>query len=372
MGPPGRKGVNQMNPHIEFIVRIVITIFCLGLVVVIHEWGHLMMAIKLGVRVERFTVGFGPEILGWTSKRKIRYAVCVVPLGGMVKMAGEFMEERHDKPDEFFSQPWYRRNLIALAGPIMNYVLAFILFALVAGVWGILQPSDQPIVGDIIPGLPAAVAKLQENDRIISINGAAVGSWDDMAKTIHEHPAEQLNVVIERPSTNGQAPRSVNLVLTPQRDSQLGIGLIGIMPKVNKVKPGFKGSLGAAYRDVKVWTFQPLNYLSSKIRHFEGPKELSGPLGIAQMVTKATRDGLSYVIYLIAIISTGLGLFNLFPIPVLDGGHILLYTIEGILRRPLSRRTMQVAHAIGLSLVLTIFLYASYQDVLRWRLGFWK
>ena len=133
-----------------------------------------------------------------------------------------------------------------------------------------------------------------------------------------------------------------------------------------------KGSFKAAYLDVKVWTMQPIGYLLSKIRHFEGPKELSGPIGIAQMVTKATKEGVAYVIYLIAIISTGLGLFNLFPIPVLDGGHILLYTIEGIIRRPLSRRTMQVAHAIGLSLILTIFLYASYQDVLRWRLGFWK
>ncbi len=355
----------------QFIARIVLTVFCLGLVVVIHELGHLVMALKLGVRVERFTVGFGPELFGWTSK-KIRYSVCVIPLGGMVKLAGEFLDERQNKPDEFFSQPWYRRNLIAFAGPLMNYVLAFALFALVAGVWGILQPSDQPIVGDLVPGLPAAAAKLQENDRIVSINGTLVKSWEEMAKIIHEHPEEKLNVKVERPQVPGKAPRSIKIVLTPRRDAQLGIGLIGIMPKVDKVQPGFKGSLQAAYKDVKVWTLQPLKYLTNKLRHFEGPKELSGPLGIAQMVTKATREGIAYVIYLIAIISTGLGLFNLFPIPVLDGGHILLYTIEGIIQRPLSRRTMQVAHAIGLSLVLTIFLYASYQDVLRWRLGFWK
>jgi len=356
---------------IEFIVRVAMTVFCLGLVVVIHEMGHLVMARQLGVRVERFTVGFGPELFGWTS-RNIRFAVCAIPLGGMVKLAGEFLDERKNKPDEFFSQPWYRRNLIALAGPLMNYVLAFVLFAVVAGVWGILQPSSEPIVGDIIPGLPASVAKLQENDRIVGINGAPVRSWDEMATIIHEHPAEKLNVDVQRPSASGRTPQKMTLVLTPQRDAQLGIGLIGIMPKVNNVRPGVKGSMSAAYQDIKVWTLQPLKYLSSKVRHFEGPKELSGPLGIAQMVTKATREGLSYVIYLIAIISTGLGLFNLFPIPVLDGGHILLYTIEGIMRRPLSKRTMQVAHAVGLSLVLTIFLYASYQDVLRWRLGFWK
>ena len=355
----------------EFIARIALTVFCLGLVVVIHELGHLVMARRLGVRVERFTVGFGPEFFGWTSG-DIRYSVCVVPLGGMVKLAGEFLDERDNKPDEFFSQPWYRRNLIALAGPFMNYVLAFALFALVAGVWGVLQPSDKPVVGDIVPGLPAAQAKLQENDRIVRINGTAVKSWEEMARIIHEHPAEKLQVELQRPGASGGAPQPVKINSTPQRDPQLGIGLIGIMPKVDKIRPGFKGSLGAAARDVKMWTMQPLRYLGAKIRRFEGPKELSGPLGIAQMVTKATREGISYVIYLIAIISTGLGLFNLFPIPVLDGGHVLLYTIEGIVRRPLGRRTMQVANAIGLSLVLTIFLYASYHDVLRWRLGFWK
>ena len=177
---------------------------------------------------------------------------------------------------------------------------------------------------------------------------------------------------MERPGAIGQPLRILKLTLTPMLEPQQKIGLIGVMPKVNKIRPGFTGSFKAAASDITVWTLQPIRYLSSKVRHFEGPKELSGPLGIAQMVTKATKEGVAYVIYLIAIISTGLGLFNLFPIPVLDGGHILLYTIEGLLRRPLSRRAMQTANAVGFSLVLTIFLYASYQDVLRWRLGFGK
>jgi len=300
-----------MNQHLEFILRITLTVLSLGFVVVIHELGHLVVARKLGVRVERFTVGFGPELFGWTF-RNIRFAVCTIPLGGMVKLAGEFLDERDNKPDEFFSQPWYRRNLIALAGPLMNYVLAFVLFAFVAGFWGILQPSDKPIVGDIIPGLPAAAAKLQENDRIVRINGLAVESWEAMAKMIHEHPEEKLNVDIERPVISEASPQPMKITLTPKRDPQAGIGLIGIMPKVDKIKPGFKGSLGAAYKDIKVWTVQPIKYLSSKLRHFEGPRELSGPIGIAQMVTKATREGLSYVIYLIAIISD-LGFSISFP-----------------------------------------------------------
>jgi len=325
----------------------------------------------LGVRVERFTVGFGPEIIGWTGG-DTRYAICAIPLGGMVKLAGEFMDERTHKPDEFFAQAWYRRAVIALAGPVMNYALAFALFALVAGAWGILQPSSQAVVGEMILGLPAAEAHLQIGDRVVGIGDKAIQSWDQMAAIIHDHPDQKLTLSIERPVSGAAAPTHLNVTLTTGRDTQRGVGLIGILPQMDKIHPGLRGSISAAGHDVKNWTMQPLNYIAQKVRRWEGPKELSGPLGIAQMVTKATHEGFAYVLYLIAIISTGLGLFNLFPIPILDGGHVFLYLMEGLFRRPLSRRVMQVANAIGLSLILTIFLYASYQDVLRWRLGFWK
>lgn len=356
---------------IELMGRLLVTIVALGLVVVIHEWGHLLVARALGVRVERFTVGFGPELFGWTSGSGIRYAVCLVPLGGMVKMAGELMEDRTQSADEFFSQPWYRRNAIALAGPAMNYALALALFVLIAGVWGGLRPSDQPVIGEVVAGLPAAQAKLLPGDRINKIDGQAVASWDQMARLIHGKPEQALRLEIQRPTDTAPIQR-LEVLLTPQRDAQSGIGLIGVKPRIDKMKFGLRGSVAVGLRDVQLWTVQPLKYLGQKLTRWEGPRELSGPLGIFQMVSKSTQQGLADVLYLIAVISTGLGLFNLFPIPVLDGGHVLLYTIEGIIRRPLSRRVMQVANAVGLSVVLTIFLYASYQDVLRWRLGFWK
>src|SRR4051812_18692921 len=188
---------------IDFVLRMVITILTLGFVVVIHEWGHFLVARRLGVRVERFTVGFGPEIFGWT-RGDTRYAVCILPLGGMVKMAGEFPEEQTQKPDEFFSQPWYGRAIIALAGPIMNYVLAFVLFAGVALAWGTLQPSNQSIIGDMVPGLPASQAKLMVGDKIVSIDGIQVTSWEQMADLIHGRPDRTLKVRIQRPGVAGQ------------------------------------------------------------------------------------------------------------------------------------------------------------------------
>jgi regulator of sigma E protease len=353
---------------IEFTGRIVLTVICLGLVVVIHEFGHFIVARLFGVRVERFTVGFGPELFGWT-RGETRYAVCAIPLGGMVKLAGEFMDERQNRPDEFFSQAWYRRIAIALAGPVMNYVLAFVLFAVVAGVWGVLSPSDKPVIGDVLPGLPAAQAKLQAGDQVERINGVTIASWEQLASFIHDKAGQPLQLEIRRATAAGTS--SSTLALTPQKDPATGVGLIGIVPQVDHVKPGFAKSFVYAGRDIQTWTMQPLHYLSEKAAHLEGPKDLSGPLGIAQMVTKATKEGVSYVVYLIAIISTGLGLFNLFPIPVLDGGHIFLYLIEGLLGRPLTRKTMAFANAVGLSIVLTIFVYASYQDLLRLHHGFW-
>ncbi len=355
----------------DFAFRIVLTILCLGIVVVIHEFGHFLVARWLGVRVERFTVGFGPEIFGWT-RGETRYALCMIPLGGMVKLAGEYPEERTQSPDEFFSQPWYRRIYIALAGPVMNYLLAFVLFALVAGVWGVFRPSTEPVVGEILSGLPAAEAHLMLGDRVWKIEGKTVATWEEMAALIHDSPGRRLVLQIERVDVKTGTLKTVPVMLTPKADPQRGVGLIGILPRVDRVRVGLRGSLSAGVTDLETWTLQPLKYLGQKVRRWEGPKELSGPLGIAQMVTKATREGLSYVIYLMAIISTGLGLFNLFPIPILDGGHVFLYSVEGLLRKPLSPRVMQVANAIGLSIVLTIFLYASYQDVLRLHHGFWK
>jgi regulator of sigma E protease len=352
---------------IDFVGRLALTLLCLGLVVVIHEFGHFVVARLLGVRVEKFTVGFGPEILGWTGGAT-RYAICAIPLGGMVKMAGEYLEERENRPDEFFSQAWYRRIAIALAGPFMNYVLAFVLFAVVAGAWGVLRPSGTATIGDVIPGLPAATATLKAGDTIQSVDGTPVQSWEQMAKLIHARPEKATELRVSREGTKD----TLKLTVTPRRDPSQGIGLIGVVPKVDKVKPGFKGSIRAAARDITMWTVQPLQYLSQKIVRLEAPRELSSPLGIAQMVSKATKEGVWAVLQLVAIISTGLGLFNLFPIPILDGGHVVLYLFEGLLRRPLSRKVMQTANLAGLSLVAVVFFYALYQDIVRWRGGFWN
>jgi regulator of sigma E protease len=247
---------------ITHIGNIIVTLLCLGFVVVIHEYGHLLVAKYFKVRIERFTVGFGPELVGWTASDNIRYSICAIPLGGMVKMAGEYVEERKDSPDEFFSKPWYQRIAIALAGPTMNYLLAFVLFALTAGIWGVLQPSSEAIIGDIVEGLPAAMSKLQPGDKILAINQTPITNWDMLARFIHERPDQKLTLSVERRDAKSNTAQSMQILLTPQKDPASGVGLIGVVPKFDKVKPGVLGSLKAASRDIKAWTMQPLRYIA--------------------------------------------------------------------------------------------------------------
>ena len=228
---------------ITHIGNILVTLVCLGLVVVIHEYGHLLVAKYFRVRIERFTVGFGSEIVGWTARDNIRYSICVIPLGGMVKMAGEYADERKNDPDEFFSKPWYQRIAIALAGPAMNYVLAFVLFAFTAAVWGILQPSPEAVIGDIVEGLPAAVSKLEPGDKIVSIDQTPIPTWDALARYIHERADQKLSLNVERKEPKTGVVEQLQLFLTPQRDTATGVGLIGVVPQFVKVKPGFARKL---------------------------------------------------------------------------------------------------------------------------------
>ncbi|MBI3292424.1 MAG: RIP metalloprotease RseP [Elusimicrobia bacterium] len=336
-----------------------------GLVISLHELGHFLMAKRLGVRVEQFAFGFGPELAGFTW-RKTRYSLCLVPFGGLVRLAGELPDRGPGAPDEFFAQSWYRRIAIALAGPGINYVLAFLLFTGVLWVWGTSRPSSQPIIGEVVPSLPAAQAHLQAKDRVVSINGQPMTTWEEMAQFIHTRPGQSLALIIRR---DGQ---EFTRTLFPQVDPQRKIGLIGVVPlmETHRLSLWAAGEEGA--RDLVRWTMLPLHYLAEKVKRREAPKELAGPVGIAQMISSAAKAGIAPLLYLIAVISTGVGLFNVFPIPMLDGGHVLLYLWEGVSRRRLTQRVVQVSNAIGIPLLALIFVYALFQDLERWRHGFWR
>lgn len=350
----------------SFLIGAAGIVIVFGLVIFIHEFGHFIVAKKSGVRVERFSFGLGPEAVGF-QWGETRYCLAWIPLGGEVRMAGdtEYGEVPEDPaaprdPRDFFSQPWYRRVLIVLAGPGMNYVLAFVLFAAVAFLWGEPRPSGEPVIGELMPGYPAQEAGLLPGDKIVSVSGKDVTTWKELASSIHQYPDQTVSLSIVRES------ETKSLDIRPRKDPINGVGLIGIAPATIYEKVGFFPAISRGAQQTVGWSLFTLEYLGQKIVRREKP-DLAGPLGIASVVAKATRSGAKDFLYLIALISVGIGLFNIFPIPLLDGGHLMFYVWEGITRKPVTRKVMQAANVVGLTFLLGILLFATYSDIQRMR-----
>jgi regulator of sigma E protease len=352
----------------SILISALAIVLVFGVVIFVHEFGHFIVAKKSGVKVDRFSFGLGPEIFGF-NWGETRYCVAWIPLGGEVRMAGEaaFEEGDPDKPPqprdprEFFAKPWYRRIPIVVAGPAMNYVLAFLIFSVMALTWGDPRISPEPVIGEVMAGYPAEEAGLRAGDRVLSLDGKPVAAWTEMAESIHGRSGQAVAVEYKRGEETG------TVRLTPRLGPE-GRGLIGVTPSTVFDKVGFWTAWARGAQQTWMWTEYTLRYLGEKLVKREKP-ELSGPLGIATVVAKATRAGVQDMLYLIALISVGIGLFNLFPIPLLDGGHLMFYLWEGITKRPVTRRAMSVANTLGLSLLLTVLVFATYSDIQRMRGG---
>ncbi|MDH5661752.1 MAG: RIP metalloprotease RseP [Elusimicrobiota bacterium] len=338
------------------IFSIIITF---GLVIFFHELGHLIAAKRMGVRVEKFSLGFGPEWLGFT-KGGTRYVVSLIPVGGYVKMAGEHPgEKRQGTPDEFLSQKWWRRILIVASGPAMNFILAIVIFSLMAFFVGIMIPHyESTEVGSVIPEMPAEKAGVLEKDKIISIDGKEVNNWNEMAEIIHSQPGEEISVKILR------GKEEILLKIIPQYDEVRGVGLIGIGPAWHTRRYNFISSIFAGFQQTAFLIVLTLKYIWLMLLGAVKPA-VTGPVGIAQMVAQVARTGVYQLLSLIAVISAEIGLFNLFPIPLLDGGHATFYLVEGITGKPLDEKKMRIAQTIGAAIIVFLLVLVTYQDILK-------
>ncbi len=345
-------------------IGIILGVFiALSLVVFLHEFGHFAVCKLTGIRVLRFAFGFGPEIIGIT-RGDTRYSLCAFPLGGFVKPAGEDPEEMSGAPGEFFAASWQARTLVALAGPFMNYVLAFFIFWLAFSFFGLPDHSKESLVGVVLQGSPAEQAGVLPGDRVTGIvitksaQEKQIVSWDELSDLIHHYPNEALKLRVQRDS------RNIDLSVQSGQDPASGIGLIGIAPATVYVKVGpFKACALSAEQLVR-WSTSTLSYLAKRIWHRE-KLGLSGPVGIVQMMGKAAKSGWDDFLGLLAVVSVAIGLFNLFPIPLLDGGHVLFYLWEGISRRKLTRKFLIRGNAVGMVILVPIFLLAFYNDIER-------
>ena len=339
------------------MINILLIILAFGVLIFFHEFGHFIIAKILGIKVLQFSFGLGKEIVGKTIK-DTRYSLCALPIGGAVKLKGENIDELDLEPDSFFGKKWYQRIAVVVMGPLMNYFLAIILFSTLAYFYGVASFSGEPVIGEVIEGKPAYVAGFKSKDRILKINNTEITSWTQMADVIHNSVRQELKFEILR---DGQ---KIIISVTPELDETTNKGVIGITPGYEIKKVSF-------IKSIKIGILQPislsaysLQYLYDKIKKLQKP-ELAGPVGVVQVLSKSAKSGIENFLYTVAIISTMLGLFNLFPIPILDGGHILFSIIEGITKKLPSKKTFEIANFVGLSIIMFIFLFATYNDILR-------
>ncbi|MCM2266373.1 MAG: M50 family metallopeptidase [Elusimicrobiales bacterium] len=340
------------------LLSIIAVLFTFGLVIFLHEFGHFIVCKLTGIRVEAFSFGFGPELWGRTSG-PTRYSVRAIPLGGYVKPAGESVEEVSGAPDEYFSKPWYTRLGVVVAGPVMNYLLAFILFAGVILIVGEPVPSTEPVIGDMSQGYPADTAGLKPGDRIVKIDGAGVATWAEMADRIYSKVEKELSVTYSRAGVE-------TTVKLKTRKAPEGAqrGVIGISPGIAYSSVPLAKGLAMGAHQCWYWTAFTVKTLASNIYKREKP-DLAGPIGIVNIVSKAAHTGAADFFFLIGLISVAVGFFNLLPLPLLDGGWIVLFLFEGVFRRKVNAEVMKYVNGAGIAVLLSIFLFATYSDIMR-------
>lgn len=365
-----------------------------SVVIFVHELGHFIVARLLGVRVEKFSLGMGPEMAGFT-RGGTRYCISwLFFLGGFVKLAGEEDEEQKGppEPDEFLAQSWPRRALILVAGVVMNLILASALFT--AALWKHDFKKEIPDlygiqysyhganegrtvwVADVVGGSPAQSAGLIPRSEILSLDGKSVASAEEVRTHIQKNPRGNLNFLLR--DSQG---KEYSVRVKPRMEPKLGKPLIGVslreIVRISYDAPWQKALSGVFHTyDTIFFTVKVMGRLLKSAIALKSAEPLSesmaGPIGIAQVITYAAREGFFELLYLIALISANIGFINLLPIPLLDGGHFFFCILEGLSGKRLAPRKQEIANAIGLSFLLALLLFATYSDIHRFMEGTWK
>jgi len=341
---------------------IIAFIFVFSIMVFFHELGHFLSAKAFGVKVYKFAFGFGPKIFGF-KKNETEYNICLVPLGGYVKMAGEFGQtekesgvEEEEVSGRFDKKPVSVRALIVAMGPLMNIITSILIFSLIFLLNGI--PMTTTVIESVLENGPAAESGILRGDEIIQINSIEVNNTDEIAKIISQSIGKELNIVINRDDIIYEK------YITPEYNEEYERGMIGISFTIETRKLNVFSSLGEGIKTtifiIKMIFTNTLEMITGKI-----PVEVAGPLGIAQMTGEFARLGFMSLLYFTAILSIFIGIFNLIPIPILDGGQIILLCIEKIRGKPLETKKMNLIYLIGISLMLILFIFATYSDITR-------
>lgn len=350
------------------LTNIVAIIVALGLIILVHESGHYLAAKLSGVRVDRFSIGFPPHVLK-QQWGETEYCLGIVPLGGYVKMAGmldESMDEEiKGEPWEFQSKSFPKKVFIMSAGVIMNFILAAVIFSIITAHTGIPEASDSTVVQQVVPDYPAAEVGMTPGAEITAVNNTSVKTWEKLTKIIHSHPDAEISVTW---MSNGEK-KSATVTTKSEKQFIDGefeqIGLIGIAPKVTYRDAGFFESIGSGVSQMWWWTKVTVLSLKMLVTGQESLKAIGGPIFIAKLAGDSARQGIMDLLNLIAIISINIGFLNILPVPALDGGHLMITSIEAVKGSPLKMRTRVIVQQIGMALLLTLMVFVIFNDISR-------
>jgi len=356
-------------------------LFVLTIVVFFHELGHFLIARLCGIKVITFSIGFGPEIVGFNDRYGTRWKISAVPLGGYVKFFGDenaaSVPDRDaasgmteaEKNDSFQFKPVGSRAAVVAAGPIANFILAIAIFAIVFMIVG--KQTTTARVDAIQPNSAAQAAGFQPGDLVVAINGNPIANFSEMQRIVSISAGEPIRVEVER----GGVPVTLNATpeLKELKDNFGNVHRLGVLGISRSMAPGDiktekAGPLQAVVMGVQETWFvidRTISYIGGVFTGRESADQLGGPIRIAQVSGQVATAGFTALIHLTAVLSVSIGLLNLFPIPLLDGGHLLFYGIEAARGRPLSERAQEVGFRIGLAIVLVLMIFATFNDILH-------
>ncbi|RWD92423.1 RIP metalloprotease RseP [Mesorhizobium sp.] len=355
-------------------------VFVLTVVVFVHEMGHYLIGRWCGIGVKAFAIGFGPELFGFNDRYGTRWKLCAIPLGGYVKFVGD-MNATSSQPSAedieslteaerevaFHTQPIWKRAATVVAGPLFNFLLTIAVFAVLFSLYG--RPVMEPTVAEVVAGSPAARAGIQPGDRFVKVDGSKVETFADVQRLVSGRAGDAITFTMLRDG------KEITVTATPQPMEQqdaLGnkvkVAVIGVanntelgQPRLVSYTPA--GALAAAVEETGHVIERTGQFLKRFIVGREDKCQLGGPIKIAKMSGQAAKLGFEWLVQLVAFLSVGIGILNLLPIPPLDGGHLLFYGVEAVIRRPVSERMMEMAYRAGLLLVLGFMGFVFWNDL---------
>ncbi len=354
------------------MIYVVATIVVLGILVFVHELGHFLAAKSVGIRVDTFSLGFPPKMVG-KQIGETEYRIGWVPLGGYVKMAGMIDEsfdsdfaEQEPQSYEYRSKKSWQRIFVSSAGVIMNLLLTLVIFFFLTLANGVSEVSEEPVVDSVSPGMPAETAGLLAGDRILRLDDTQISTWSDLTAYIYSHADEDVKLVYERNGSDAETVVTPRLQRTIRNGNIVDVGMIGIGGKLVHHEAGLGESLKVGAKSTWAWLKLTWNSMLMLVTGQESFKNVGGPIMIAQLAGESAKMGLGSLFSFIAIISVNLALLNILPIPALDGGHIIVAILEGVRRKEISTRSKLLVQQVGTFILLTLVVLVVFNDISRW------